>query len=305
MLMRASVERRRRLEKRQQKVSTHATRWVVYGGLVIVSVGVLVGANYYEGQSVQAAEQSQAWIEQGKKDAVELIERVVARRLAHEAGQRKLVADEIAAQAQAGGAVVQPGSGRCNFARAHSDPTKIDVMVNKKHCLIPLNFTPELVHVGDATIRPEAAADYRRLTGAAAAAGYNLHATSSYRSFATQVSTYRYWLADTGGNVVETNKYSALPGYSEHQTGLTVDVAIGDCALHCVTTTPAYRWLQEHAHAYGFVERYPLGKESITGYAHESWHYRYIGVEAATDMKQKSVQTLEEYWDMLGGDYDS
>lgn len=264
----------------------------------------MVGAQYFERQSVQAAEQSQARIEQGKKDEAELIKRVVARRLAHEASQRKIVADNIAQQAQAGGTVVQPDSGRCNFARDHSDPIKIDVMVNKKHCLVPLNFTPDLIQVGDATIRPEAAADYRRLTTAAGAAGYNLHTTSSYRSFATQVTTYRYWLADTGGSIAETNKYSALPGYSEHQTGLTVDVAVGGCALHCLTTHPAYQWLKAHAHEYGFVERYPLSKEAITGYAHESWHYRYIGVQAATDMKQKGIQTLEEYWGMLGGVYD-
>ena len=82
------------------------------------------------------------------------------------------------------------------------------------------------------------------------------------------------------------------PGASEHQTGLAFDVTVetGDG----FESTPQYAWLTQHAHEYGFIQRYPANKSAITGISYEPWHYRYVGVDAATRMWQ-SGQTLEEF----------
>ncbi|MEG0486259.1 MAG: M15 family metallopeptidase, partial [Oscillospiraceae bacterium] len=98
--------------------------------------------------------------------------------------------------------------------------------------------------------------------------------------------------------VEAADRYSARPGYSEHQTGLTYD--IGEKGKEDVWLTeafgetPAGKWVAEHAHEYGFIMRYPKGKEEITGYMYESWHFRYVGVDIATEI-YKRQGTLEEY----------
>lgn len=103
--------------------------------------------------------------------------------------------------------------------------------------------------------------------------------------------------------VAGADTYSARAGYSEHQTGLVIDIAGGSCVLDCFGSTSQYQWMQQHAAEYGFIQRYYAGSETITGYKAEEWHYRYVGVEVARDMKHKGVKTLEEYWGVPGGDY--
>ena len=115
------------------------------------------------------------------------------------------------------------------------------------------------------------------------------------------MSTYAYWVSVSGASGADT--YSARPGYSEHQTGYAFDVAAGGCALDCFGTTSQYQWMQQHAAEYGFIQRYYAGYESITGYKAEGWHYRYVGVDVAQDMKAKGIKTLEQYWSIPGGDY--
>jgi len=140
------------------------------------------------------------------------------------------------------------------------------------------------------------------MMNAAAAAGQALAVTSSYRSYATQVTTYNYWVSISGKDGADT--YSARPGYSEHQTGLALDVQTADGrSLSNFAGTSQYQWLQAHAHEYGFIQRYVAGYESVTGYSAEEWHYRYVGVDVATDMRTKGIKTLEQYWSMTGGDY--
>ena len=87
------------------------------------------------------------------------------------------------------------------------------------------------------------------------------------------------------------NTYSALPGHSEHQTGLAFD--IGSVERSFVDTSEA-KWIEENAHLYGFIVRYPKGKSDITGYIYEPWHVRYLGIDIATDVKNSGL-TLEEY----------
>ena len=120
---------------------------------------------------------------------------------------------------------------------------------------------------------------------------------SGFRSYATQAQLYQSYVNQEGQAAAD--RYSARPGYSEHQTGLAFDVIGTDGQL--VEDSSAAQWLLEHAPDYGFVVRYPRGKESITGYMHEEWHLRYIGKEA-TDIAASGL-TLEEYYGFDGGDY--
>ncbi len=190
----------------------------------------------------------------------------------------------------------------CNSSTVHADPNQIDVIANKKHCLNPLRYVPkDLVQVNKAWLRKEAASHYRKMLTDANKSKASFWSISSYRSYDNQVVTYNHWVNTSGRKKADT--YSARPGYSEHQTGLTVDLASGQCRFDCFEKTKAHAWLTKNGHKYGFIKRYPKGKERLTGYIHESWHWRYIGIEAATDMKQKGVKTLEEYWGIEGGDY--
>ena len=120
---------------------------------------------------------------------------------------------------------------------------------------------------------------------------------SGFRSYATQAQLYQSYVSQEGQAAAD--RYSARPGYSEHQTGLAFDVIGTDGQL--VEDSSAAQWLLEHAPDYGFVVRYPRGKESITGYMHEEWHLRYIGKEAK-DIAASGL-TLEEYYGFDGGDY--
>lgn len=194
-------------------------------------------------------------------------------------------------------------SSACNISTKHNNPADIDVLVNKKHCLIPLSYAPtDLVPVyGNFDLSAKAAPSFEAMYNAAASAGQAFEVTSSYRSYSTQISTYNYWISTSGKAGADT--YSARPGYSEHQTGFALDVESGGCALSCFMNTTQYSWLKQHAAEYGFIQRYPAGYQAITGYETEEWHYRYVGVAVAEDMRAKGIATLEQYWDMDGGDY--
>ena len=120
---------------------------------------------------------------------------------------------------------------------------------------------------------------------------------SGFRSYATQAQLYQSYVKQEGQAAAD--RYSARPGYSEHQTGLAFDVIGTDGKL--VEDAGAAQWLLDHAPDYGFVVRYPRGKESVTGYMHEEWHLRYIGKEAK-DIAASGL-TLEEYYGFDGGDY--
>lgn len=120
---------------------------------------------------------------------------------------------------------------------------------------------------------------------------------SGFRSYATQAQLYQSYVNQEGQAAAD--RYSARPGYSEHQTGLAFDVIGTDGQL--VEDAGAAQWLLDYAPDYGFVVRYPRGKESVTGYMHEEWHLRYIGKEAKEIAA--SGLTLEGYYGFDGGDY--
>jgi len=178
----------------------------------------------------------------------------------------------------------------------------INVVVNKKHKL-PDNYAPTLTAVAGGQMRPEAASELRKLLNAATATGIKLMIISSYRSFNTQVSTYDGWVTQYGQTRADT--FSARPGFSEHQTGLGVDLGNNDgsCALEiCFGDSTAGLWLASNASNYGFIIRYPEGKEAETGYQYEPWHIRYLGVDTAKDVVETG-KTFDQYMNVVAGEY--
>ena len=188
--------------------------------------------------------------------------------------------------------------------------TDILYVANKKHSL-PYDYEPSdlrTVNVNssaDLQMRDEAASALEDMFAAASKDGITLVACSGYRSAVYQDQLYSGYVNSYGTEVADS--ISSRPGYSEHQTGLAMD--IGDHDQSTVFTadmenTSEGEWLYRNAHLYGFVLRYPKGKENITGYSFEPWHYRYVGVETATAMYNISPdETMEEYFGVTGGDY--
>lgn len=145
----------------------------------------------------------------------------------------------------------------------------------------------------DPKLRKEAYQQYIAMYNAAKKDGQDIIIESSYRSYKYQENLYNSYINALGQT--ETDAIAARPGFSEHQTGLTVDVTTYGANNDTFESTDEFAWLQENAHKYGYILRYPKGKEYITGYNYESWHYRYIGEEAATKLHELGI-TFDEYY---------
>lgn len=185
----------------------------------------------------------------------------------------------------------------------------VTVLVNRQFPL-PDGFAPEdLVYpdvpflfeekIEKRMLRKEAAEALEKLFAAAEADGVKLLGVSAYRSHQTQTGLFNLYVEKDGEEVAKT--YSAVPGTSEHETGLAVDVTGGDgsCAAEsCFADTEEAKWLAEHAANYGYIIRYPEGKEALTGYKYEPWHIRYVGVELAKEVTELGV-TLEEFYQVI------
>lgn len=146
-------------------------------------------------------------------------------------------------------------------------------------------------------MRKEAAEALEKLFAGAKADDIELRAVSGYRSYQRQVSIYNNNVKTKGKEY--TDRVSSVPGHSEHQTGLAIDVSspsVGNAIEEVFGTSKEGQWLAEHAAEYGFIIRYPKGEEGITGYVYEPWHIRYVGTDLAPDVV-KSGLTLEEYFD--------
>lgn len=141
--------------------------------------------------------------------------------------------------------------------------------------------------------------DLEKLVAAARADGVTLRVGSGYRSYATQASLFASYVRRHGE--AAASRFSSRPGHSEHQSGLAVDFTGADqtCWVDdCFERTAAGKWLAAHAHEYGFILRYPKGKEKITGYQYEPWHFRYVGRELAGALHQSGL-TMEEAWSYI------
>ena len=134
---------------------------------------------------------------------------------------------------------------------------------------------------------------FKEMFNAAKEDGHTLIINSGYRTYDTQKKVYDEYKDLKGEEYAD--EYAARPDYSEHQSGLALDIITYGASGETFDTTDAFKWLQKNAHKYGFILRYPKDKEDITGYAYESWHYRYLGKDLATKVK-KSGLTYDEYY---------
>lgn len=171
------------------------------------------------------------------------------------------------------------------------------LLVNKNHPL-PADYAPDYTNgAGQSTsLQGEAEAAAEAFLAAANAQGNSMYVLSGYRSYNVQASLFANYAAIHGEE--KANTFSARAGQSEHQTGLSFDVGDAQHSGYNLQTSidqfPGVQWMMQHCAEYGFILRYPEGKEDITGYQYEPWHYRYVGVEAATAIMASGL-TLEEY----------
>lgn len=155
------------------------------------------------------------------------------------------------------------------------------ILIANKTYALPSTYNPGVDPVANEALQ--------QMFAAAKAEGYDLFVRSGFRSYATQKSLYNSYVNRDGKAAAD--RYSARPGHSEHQTGLAFDINKANSSF---AGTPEAKWLAENCHKYGFIIRYPEGKESITGYIYEPWHIRYLGVDIATAVSNSGL-CLEEY----------
>lgn len=139
----------------------------------------------------------------------------------------------------------------------------------------------------------DAAVAFETMAKAAKSEGYNISAVSTYRSYSYQNGLYTNYANQDGKE--KADKYSARPGYSEHQTGLAVDVYNIKSSYTSFGSTKEFEWMKNNAYKYGFILRYTKEYEFITGYMNEPWHYRYVGVDIAKYI-QEHPMSYEEYY---------
>lgn len=186
------------------------------------------------------------------------------------------------------------------------EPESMTVIVNKELSLPADYIPPDLVvpnvpysfpyYDEKKLMRKEAAGALEDLFAAASTDGYALNGVSAYRSYERQYEIFTNNVKVKG--LDHTTKYSAIPGYSEHQTGLAIDVSSKACNNRLDVTfadTKESDWLKKNAHLYGYIIRYPEDKTAITGFSYEPWHIRYVGIALATYLYENNL-CLEEYY---------
>lgn len=190
-----------------------------------------------------------------------------------------------------------------------TDPNSMTVIVNKELSL-PSDYVPSDLVVPNVLfsfdyydekklMRKEAAEALEDLFAAASGDGLALSGVSAYRSYDRQYEIFTNNVKVKGLN--HTTKYSAIPGYSEHQTGLSIDVSTKSCNNRLdasFANTKESEWLIQNAHLYGYIIRYAEDKTAITGYSYEPWHIRYVGKALATYLYENNL-CLEEYYNYV------
>ena len=176
--------------------------------------------------------------------------------------------------------------------KLETDLSKGNAMIVNKFYSLNKDYNPDnLVNVknwyayGEQKIIEEVYDNYIEMFNAAKKENLTLIINDSYRTYEEQEKTHKRYGDD----------YAARAGSSEHNTGLAIDVICPGANGDNFDKTKEFEWLQNHAHEYGFILRYPKDKENITGYSYESWHYRYLGRELATKVRNSGL-TYEEYY---------
>lgn len=178
------------------------------------------------------------------------------------------------------------------------NPNKLLVLVNKNNKL-DKNYVPndlEEINVKYSNegkfLRKDAKEAFETLSSDASKLGYKVIAVSAYRNYEYQDKLFNYYTEKYG--IEYALGCSAKPGHSEHQTGLAVDVMGSNNSYDDFEFSDEFEWMRDNAYKYGFILRYPKGKENITGFKYEPWHYRYVGKEVAKIIYEKNI-VLEEY----------
>lgn len=196
------------------------------------------------------------------------------------------------------------------IAEDYAKPSSLWVVVSKSYPLsdtqyIPGNLVVPNVQVNEQkttaeqSVRADIAQPLAELFAAAKKAGFDLMVASGYRSYELQQTYFASYASQYGQEAANT--FSALPGQSEHQTGLSLDISTTDrvCYLDtCFGDTAAGMWLAAHAPSYGFILRYPADKTQVTQYQYEPWHFRYVGKSLASALTTSKL-TLDEAYPYL------
>jgi len=178
------------------------------------------------------------------------------------------------------------------------NPDSLLVLVNKNNQLsssfIPDNLESISLNYANADkyLKKEAKEQFEKLSGKAKDLGYRIIAVSAYRDYNYQNELFNYYVDEF--DMDYALNCSAKPGHSEHQTGLAVDVEGSNKDYDNFENSKEFLWMKDNAHNFGFILRYPKGKEHITGFKYEPWHYRYVGVDIATYIYNNNL-VLEEY----------
>ena len=173
-------------------------------------------------------------------------------------------------------------------------------MLVNKYNYLDENYDPEDLKAVPLTyafsgkkLKEEAYEAFINMASAAKKEGLTLLANSAYRDYEYQNKLYKDYMNNHGQAWADS--YAARPGYSEHQTGLVVDVSTLKNTMDDFEETDEFKWISQHCYEYGFILRYPKNKEYLTGYNYESWHYRYVGVKVAKEIQELGI-TFDEYY---------
>ncbi len=225
-------------------------------------------------------------LEQEKYYIKENLNRYLAYHKSHDFTLSKVIAD------------VNSNLDKVKYEDVYQTNTKENqVMLVNKYYYLTENYKPDDLVVLTAkynsgvnsSLRKEAAEAFMKMSDAATLDNIIIKNASAYRSYEYQVNLYDRYVARDGKEAADT--YSARAGFSEHQTGLALDINEIDNNFE---NTDAFKWLQNNAYKYGFILRFPKDKEDITGYQYEPWHYRYVGPKVAKQITDENL-TLEEY----------
>lgn len=188
-------------------------------------------------------------------------------------------------------------------AYTHTEETNMDlgfgILVNKYYSL-PDKYAPDdIVSMSnqyaypDNSIRSEVYDAFKEMSKAAKEDGITLIVNSSYRDYETQKEIYEDYKDKNGAEYAD--KYAARPNFSEHQTGLSLDIFSPGYGMKNFESSSAFVWLSSNCYKYGFILRYPKDKEDLTGYSYEAWHYRYLGKDLAQKVHESTL-TFDEYY---------
>lgn len=193
--------------------------------------------------------------------------------------------------------------GSINKAYTHTkkaDMSKGYAILVNKYTFLPSKYAPnDIVAMSNwyaypgNSIRKEVYSAFKEMSAAAKESKITLVVNSSYRDYATQKKIYDDYEDSKG--IEYADKYAARPDFSEHQTGLSLDIFTLDSNMNTFENTDAFKWLNANSYKYGFILRYPKDKTDITGYSYEAWHYRYVGKDLAKKVYSSGL-TYDEYY---------